>query len=229
MGIRAVIFDLDGCLVDSETMSLDILAEEMTAEGVPSTPDDLRRRFLGVSIQSIVAHVAQAAGRELRPDFAQRFEDRLLGRYESGLPLMPGATDLLDALEARGITTAIATGGSLRRLRATLQMSGLADRFGDRAFSADEVRRGKPAPDLFLLAAERLGIKPASCAVMEDSPHGIAGARTAGMHIVGFVGGSHLDGLREDHARRLRDAGADVVLDDLSSMLTALLTISETS
>ena len=159
MGIAAVIFDLDGCLVDSETMSLAILAQEMTAEGVPSAPEDLRRRFLGVSIQSIVAHVAhvaQAADRVVLPDFVQRFEDRLLDRYEAELRLIPGATDLLDAIEARGIATAIATGGSLRRLRATLQVSGLADRFGDRAFSADQVRRGKPAPDLFLLAAERL-------------------------------------------------------------------------
>lgn len=229
MGIRAVIFDLDGCLVDSETMSLDILAEEMTAEGVPSTPDDLRRRFLGVSIQSIVAHVAEAADRAVLPDFVQRFEDRLLGRYESELRLIPGATDLLDAVEARGIVTAIATGGSIRRLRATLRVSGLADRFGNRAFSADEVRRGKPAPDLFLLAAERLKVEPASCAVVEDSPHGIAGARAAGMHAVGFTGGSHLDGMREDHARRLRDAGAEIVLPDLSLMLNALLTLPETS
>lgn len=229
MAIRAVIFDLDGCLVDSETMSLEILAQEMTAEGVPSTPDDLRRRFLGVSIQAIVAHVAQAADRVVLPDFVQRFEDRLLGRYKAELRLIPGATDLLDALRARGIATAIATGGSIRRLRATLQVSGLADGFGDLAFSADQVRRGKPAPDLFLLAAEGLEVEPAACAVVEDSPHGIAGARAAGMQAVGFVGGSHLDGLREDHARRLRDAGACIVLDDLSLMLNALLTLPEPS
>ena len=92
-----------------------------------------------------------------------------------------------------------------------------------RGFSADQVRHGKPAPDLFLLAARRLGIVPGQCAVMEDSPHGIAGARAAGMRAVGFTGGSHLDGMRGDHARRLRDAGAVTVLSEMDGMVDALL------
>lgn len=227
--IRAVIFDLDGCLVDSETMSLETLAQEMAAEGVPATPEELRQNFLGVSIQSIVAHIARATDRPVLPDFAQRFEDRLLPRYDAELQLISGATDLLDALTARGIAIAIATGGSLRRLRTTLRVAGLTDRFNGRAFSADQVKRGKPAPDLFLLAAERLGVPPTACAVMEDSPHGITGARAAGMHAVGFVGGSHLNGMRQEHSQRLRNAGAAMILPDLSKMLDALLNPPRTS
>lgn len=220
--IRAVIFDMDGCLVDSEPLSLEILAAMMTAEGLPASPDDLRKRFLGVSIQSIVSHVSDALGRDL-PGFADRFEDRLIARYPAELRVIPGIFGVLDGLDAQGIAVAIATGSSVRRLHLTLQVAGLAGRFGANVFSADQVPHGKPAPDLFLLAAGRLGIAPAACAVMEDSPHGIAGARAAGMRAVGFTGGSHLDGMREDHARRLRDAGAAVVLPSLDGMVQTLL------
>ncbi|MTD99044.1 HAD-IA family hydrolase [Paracoccus sp. YIM 132242] len=221
--IRAVIFDMDGCLVDSEPMSLETLAKMMTAEGLHATPDELRKRFLGMSIQAIVRHIAEALDRPDLPDFARDFEERLLARYPAELRVIPGIPALLDDLAAQGIAVAIATGSSVRRLGITLEVAGLADRFGANIFSADQVKRGKPAPDLFLLAAERLGIAPDACAVMEDSPHGIAGAVAAGMRGVGFTGGTHLDGMRDDHARRLREAGAVAVLSDLDRMLEALL------
>lgn len=221
--IRAVIFDMDGCLVDSEPMSLETLAELMAAEGLQATPDQLRRKFLGMSIQAIVSHIAKALDRDDLPDFARVFEERLLARYPAELRVIPGIPALLDDLAARGVAVAIATGSSVRRLGITLDVAGLADRFGDRIFSADQVTRGKPAPDLFLLAADRLGIPPQACAVMEDSPHGIVGAVAAGMRAVGFTGGTHLAGMQDDHARRLRDAGAVTVLPDMTGMRDALL------
>lgn len=221
--IRAVIFDMDGCLVDSEPMALQILSEMMQAEGLAATPDDLRRRFLGVSIQAIVRDISAALGRDDLPGFARDFENRLLARYPAELRRMPGIEALLDDLAARDIAMAVATGSSVRRLGLTLEVAGLAGRFGDNVFSADQVRRGKPAPDLFLLAADRLGLPPAACAVMEDSPHGVTGARAAGMRAIGFTGGAHLDGMRDDHARRLRDAGAAAVLRDMAGMARALL------
>ncbi|SNR57819.1 HAD family phosphatase [Paracoccus sediminis] len=221
--IRAVIFDMDGCLVDSEPMSLETLGDMMGAEGLPTTRDELRQRFLGVSIQAIVRQIGEALGRDDLHDFAATFEERLLARYPSELRLIPGICGLLDDLAARDIAVAIATGSSVRRLGITLRVAGLADRFGNMTFSADQVNRGKPAPDLFLLAAERLGVRPDACAVMEDSPHGIAGARAAGMRAVGFTGGSHLHGMQADHARRLREAGAAAVLPDLAGMADALL------
>ena len=192
--IRAVIFDMDGCLVDSEPMSLETLAEMMAVEGLHATPDELRRKFLGMSIQAIVRHLSEALDRPDLPDFARIFEERLLARYPSELRVIPGIPALLDDLAARGVTVAIATGSSVRRLGITLDVAGLAGQFGDRIFSADQVRRGKPAPDLFLLAAQSVGIAPEACAVMEDSPHGITGARAAGMRAVGFTGGSHVAG-----------------------------------
>ncbi|MFD2815245.1 HAD family hydrolase [Paracoccus aerius] len=158
--IRAVIFDMDGCLVDSEPMSLETLAEMMAVEGLHATPDELRRKFLGMSIQAIVRHLSEALDRPDLPDFARIFEERLLARYPSELRVIPGIPALLDDLAARGVTVAIATGSSVRRLGITLDVAGLAGQFGDRIFSADQVRRGKPAPDLFLLAAQSVGIAP---------------------------------------------------------------------
>lgn len=221
--IRAVIFDMDGCLVDSETMSLQVLAQEMATEGVHRTTDELRRQYLGVSIQAIVAHIAKATDREMLPDFAQRFEDRLLSRYDTELRNIEGIEAVLDALRAENILVAIATGSSVHRLGVTMRVSGLSRYFTGRAFSADQVKNGKPAPDLFLLAAESLSVPPEACAVMEDSPHGVTGAVAAGMRAIGFVGGSHLDGMRTEQADRLRAAGAALVLSDLTTMRDALL------
>ena len=192
--IRAVIFDLDGCLVDSEPMALEVLGEEMAAEGAPTSAEELRKRFLGVSIQSVVDHITRFTRRAVLPDFPRRFEDRLLARYDTELRLIPGATALLDALQAQGIGMAIATGGSLRRLEVTLRVSGLERYFTGHAFSADQVRQGKPAPDLFLFAAERMGVDPAHALVIEDSQPGLQAARAAGMRVLQYRGGAHLAG-----------------------------------
>lgn len=222
--IRAVIFDLDGCLVDSEQMSLSTLAAALTEAGLPVTQDALRQRFLGVSIRSICAQLTETTGHRFAPDFAAQFETRLLARYAGeGLDPVPGIPALLEGLSQSGIATAIATGSSVLRMQASLRAAGLDALFADRGFSADQVARGKPAPDLFLLAADKLGIPPSACAVMEDSPLGVTGARAAGMRAVGFVGGSHLAGMRQAHAGRLREAGAAAVLGALDGMLSALL------
>ncbi|MBE9638581.1 HAD family hydrolase [Salipiger mangrovisoli] len=221
---HAVIFDLDGCLVDSEPHSLAAIAEEMRALGIEdATPEEIGARFLGVSISVIHAHVAQRSGAPCPPDFSDNFERRLFARYEAGLHLIPGVRALLCQLRDAGIPMAIGTGGSLRRLATTLRVADLAPFFERRGFSADQVARGKPAPDLFLLAAERLGVAPEHCVVVEDSPHGVAAARAAGMRAIGFTGGSHLDGRRNAHAEILRQAGAEEVLAEMSNMYAALL------
>ncbi|WP_298817575.1 HAD family phosphatase [uncultured Roseibium sp.] len=224
--IKAVIFDLDGCLVDSEPLSLAAVAAEMRATGLwETTVDEVREKYLGVSIQKIRADVAERLRRPCPEDFGDRIEVRLFDLYNTGLRRIEGARDLLTTLSGLGIPVAIATGGSVKRMRKTLDLAGLETHFKARAFSADQVRHGKPAPDLFLLAAKRLGVVPAHCAVLEDSPHGIAGAAAAGMRPIGFVGGSHLDGRRTEHASRLYSAGAVQVVDNLSKALEALLSI----
>lgn len=221
--VRAVIFDLDGCLVDSEPHSLAALAGEMQTIGLPrTTVEEVRERFLGVSMADICRDIERRTGGPVPADFIDRVEARLFRAYALRLRPMTGADRLLDRLEAAGLAMAIATGGSVRRMHETLRLGGLASRFAGRAFSADEVPRGKPAPDLFLKAAAVLGVPPDRCAVLEDSPHGIAGACAAGMRAVGFTGGSHLEGLQAAHRGLLLEAGASQVVGRLDEAFAAL-------
>lgn len=222
--IKAVIFDMDGCLVDSELMSLEALAAEMRAAGLEDvTAAEVGAKYLGVSLSQIILDVEAQLGKPCAPGFDDRMEARLFASFQSGLRQVEGVEDLLEMLQQSGIPVAIASGASVRRLQKTLEMSGLGRFFENRGFSADLVTRGKPAPDVFLLAAEKLDIAPQNCAVLEDSPHGIKGAVAAGMLPVGFVGGSHLSGREADHATILRDAGAWHVISHLKHALAALV------
>ena len=220
---RAVIFDLDGCLVDSEPLSIGAIIAEMAALGIPgATFEAIRDSFLGVSMRVICDHVAEKLGVDCPPDFTDRVERRLFESYRTGLRLIDGVEGLLDRLEGAGIPFAIATGGSIRRMTYTLDCAGLTGRFPRRAFSADQVARGKPAPDIFLFAAAQLQVAPSACVVVEDSPLGVAGAVAAGARAVGFVGGSHLDGRRGAHGALLAARGASPVLPDMSGMFEAV-------
>lgn len=219
----AVIFDLDGCLVDSEPLALEAIAAEMRALGIEhASTAEIRDRFLGVSIGAICEEISHGADIPYPEGFAERFEDRAIAAYRRDLRRIDGAEALLGWLADQGIAMAIATGGSIRRMTETLSIGGLSRWFEGRAFSADQVARGKPAPDLVLFAADRLGVPPEACVVVEDAPHGVKGAMTAGMRAVGFVGGSHLHGIRESHAARLRAAGADPVVARLADIPAVL-------
>ncbi|MCE6950675.1 HAD family phosphatase [Cereibacter sphaeroides] len=221
--ISAVIFDLDGCLVDSEPHSLEAISAELRAAGLRNaSADSIRAAYLGVSMTDICKDITRQSGLTLPPDFVDRVETRLFQVYAEKLRPIEGAFRLLDRLEAAGLPVAIATGGSLRRMHETLRLGGLAPRFEGRGFSAEQVARGKPAPDLFLRAARELDVTPVRCAVLEDSPHGVAGACEAGMRAVGFVGGSHLDPIREAHRAVLAAAGARPVIDSLEDAFEAL-------
>lgn len=218
---KAVIFDLDGCLVDSEPKMLESIAAQMRELGIlDATFEEIRDSFLGVTMAVIRDHVSTRLGRDCPADFQQQVEARLYEDYRQGLARMSGATILLQALRAKSVPIAIATGGSVERLGKTLFHSGLEAYFNGRAFSAEQVQRGKPAPDIFLYASEQLGVAAEDCVVIEDSPHGVEGALAAGMRAIGFDGGSHLRGIRELHARRLIAAGAEWVTRDLSSLVS---------
>ncbi len=219
-----VIFDLDGCLVDSEPLSLEAIASEMQALGIKdASAQEIGDRFLGVAMPVIADYVSGRFGAPVPGDFALRVERRLLAAYETGLRVIPGAADLLGSLQAQGFPVAIATGGSLRRMATTLDLSGLAGWFEGTASSAEEVAQGKPAPDLFLLAVERMEMAAGDCFVLEDSPHGVTGAVAAGIPAIGFVGGTHLEGQREQHASILRDAGAEQVFERLDEVRQYIL------
>lgn len=220
----ALIFDLDGCLVDSEPLSIGAIVEVVHEMGFSHvTFKDIRTRFLGVSMQIICAELTLGTGQAAYTEFVDRVETRLFATYKERLRQIDGVVAMLSTLKQNNIAMAVATGGSIRRMNETLSISGLAPWFKNSAFSADQVDHGKPAPDLFLFTAAKLGVPPDKCVVLEDSPHGVQGAVAAGMRVVGFVGGSHLDGIRDAQTDLLRSKGADAVAVTLSNALAAFL------
>jgi HAD superfamily hydrolase (TIGR01509 family) len=217
--LAAVIFDFDGVLVNSEIIALSELRDCLSEFGIRLDWDELIDTFLGASFEDVQAYVEREIGTAPGPGFRESWYARLFARYSRGLTVIPGALELLDQLDARKITYCVASGGSYRRLTFALDVTGLKSRFAHRAFSADLVARGKPEPDLFLYAVERLRVKPGDCLVVEDAVAGVRAATTAGIRSLGFVGGSHLAERRAVHGQQFRAAGAMAVIEDLREAL----------
>lgn len=206
-----VIFDFDGVIADSEVISLSSLQGALNDFGVNLDLCEMQQRFLGKSINQI-----KAEAHILNPDanwegFDTHWHAILFKRFETELAPVPGVIDLLDRLEARRLPYCIASGGSLERINYALKVLGLTSRFGH-FFSSEQVKRGKPSPDLFLYAAQTLGIEPERCLVIEDSPFGIQAGRLAGMQTIGFLGGAHLRGSQETHRQLLLEQGAHKII-----------------
>ena len=187
-----VIFDCDGVLIDSEVISARQLIEELKAYGVEMDMAFVSRHFLGRSYPVVLKEVRERWGVALPDRFEADYRARLLAAFERELQVMPGAAAAIRALRR---PYCLATSSSPERLRRSLEITGLADLFVGRTFTASEVRRGKPAPDLFLHAAAAMGADPAACVVIEDSLNGVRAGLAAGMQVWRFTGGSHLKGL----------------------------------
>ncbi|WP_090109142.1 HAD family hydrolase [Limimaricola pyoseonensis] len=196
-----VIFDCDGVLIDSEVLSAELLIELLTEEGATISFDHVRRNFLGRSFPVVARHIRETLGLDLGPDFEARYRARLLERFETALEPMPGIAAALAALADRGVPACVATSSSPPRVTRSLEIVGLTTAL-PHVFTASQVERGKPAPDLFLFAAARMGARPGRTLVIEDSLPGLEAAAAAGMTAVRFTGGSHLAGatLRHDPA-----------------------------
>ncbi|MCA3447090.1 MAG: HAD family phosphatase [Rhodobacter sp.] len=189
---RAIIFDCDGVLVDSEPAAFDLLAQDLAAHGLPLPRAEMERIFIGGTIAGVHAK-ARSLGARLPDGWVAGFYKRLYARLAEGTPLVPGVLDLLDALDAAGIPYAVGSNGSDRKMQVTLgQHPGLLDRFHDRLFSGQTLGAPKPAPDLYLYAARALGQPPSACAVIEDSPTGVRAASAAGIRCFGYA--PHGDG-----------------------------------
>ncbi|WP_347138566.1 HAD-IA family hydrolase [Paracoccus sp. SSK6] len=191
MDIGLIIFDCDGVIADSEVLSASVLIEQLAGLGIGVAPADVRRDFLGRSFPTVAQTIRQRFARPLPDSFEADYRARLLDRFAAELRPTPGILAVLDALQT---PACIATSSSPQRVARTLEVLGLADRFAGRVFTASEVRHGKPAPDLFLLAAGRMGCAPADTLVIEDSAPGIAAAQAAGMRVLHYAGGAHLRG-----------------------------------
>ncbi|MFC8736673.1 HAD family hydrolase [Streptomyces sp. NPDC048405] len=183
-----VIFDNDGVLVDSEPISNRLLAGYLTELGHPTSYEDSLRDYMGGAMHRVHDLVWERTGRRLPADFDDVFHGRVFAAFERELEPVPGAVGVLEKLAADGVAYCVASSGSHERIRVGHRKAGLDRWFDDeRIFSSQDVGRGKPAPDLFLHAAARMGVAPERCAVVEDSPLGVQAAVAAGMDVYGFT------------------------------------------
>ncbi len=200
-----VIFDCDGVLVDSEAIANETLAEALTALGLAMTGAEARRRFVGLSLKTMCRQLTDEFGLALPPGWADEVEARDFAAFRARLQPVSGVEQLIEAVDAAGVKKCVASSGSFAKMDVTLGVTGLKRRFDEVIFNASQVAHGKPAPDLFLYAADRMGVAPGACVVIEDSIHGVVGARAAGMRVIGYCGD-----ILTDRAA-LERAGAEIV------------------
>ncbi len=203
-----IIFDCDGVLVDSEYIAAQVDSELFAELGIDIGPEEVAARFSGMTSTEIFASVEAEYGRAVPDDMTERSDRELDVRLAREVEGVAGVHDMLDRLDH---ARCICSNSSGARLKTTLTRTRLWDRFRPYVYSAREVRegRGKPAPDVFLHAAEMLQTPVADVIVVEDSAHGIGGAVAAGMRVIGFTGGRHS---WPGHAESLMDAGALTVV-----------------
>lgn len=216
-----VIFDFDGVVADSEMISLSSLQTALDDFGVMLDLPEVQRRFLGKSLVQIKTETNTLNPNRNWESFDKHWHSVLFERFEKELVPLPGVVDLLDRLDDLNLPYCIASSGSLKRIKFALTVMSLTTRF-THVFSSEQVKQGKPAPDLFLHAAKTLGVKPERCMVIEDSIFGIQGARAAGMYTIGFLGGAHLEGLQASHRELLLEHGVHSIiyaLDEITFIL----------
>lgn len=184
--ISLVIFDCDGVLVDTERIAVRIDVAVLAELGWKMSEAEVIERFMGKSDDAMTREIEAHTGRKLPESWEAPFRHLYREAFAAELQPVPGVVEALDAIT---LPTCVASSGTHEKIRYTLGLTGLYDRFAGRIFSVDDVRRGKPAPDLFLHAASRMGAAPERCAVVEDSPYGVQAARAAGMRAFGYAGG----------------------------------------
>ena len=208
-----VIFDCDGVLVDGEQLAVAIDVRAIGALGWPITEAEVVERHLGRSNADVLADIAEHIGRPVPADWDEAWNAEYRRVFDEQLEAVPGVAEAIKVLAAEGFQTCVASSGSHEKMKRTLGKTGLWGFFAGRIFSATEVERGKPEPDLFLYAAKQAGLPPGRCVVVEDSRYGVAGARAAGMKAIGFAGGitpvAHL-------------TAADIVITDMADLSGAV-------
>lgn len=186
---KLLILDCDGVLIDSEIISARMLVAELARLGVTIDLPYVARHFLGRSYPTVMATIRREFGLDLPPAFEENYRETLLAAFRTDLRIMSGVAEMIAGLT---VPCCVATSSSPRRVETSLRLVGLWDRLGPVTFTASEVKNGKPAPDLFLHVAAKMGVAPADCLVIEDSLTGLRAGLAAGMQVWRFTGGSHM-------------------------------------
>lgn len=200
-----ILFDCDGVLVDSEKLSHMVLREMIAEYGVNLTLEQTLDHFMGTSAERELEVLAMLIGQQVPEDFEAQFVRRSFEAFDNSLLPVPGIQSLLAALK---LPYCVASNGPYEKMRFTLGHTGLLPFFEGRLFSAQDVKRAKPAPDLFLHAAAAMGVAAKDCIVVEDSVTGVTAAISAGMKVLGFAA--------MGQGEKLRQAGAHLVFDDMA-------------
>jgi len=199
MTIELVIFDCDGVLVDSEFIANHILAEELTRIGLPTTYAESIRFYMGKSEKDCLSLIAEKLGGQPPPSLMENYHSRTVIAFAQDLKPVEGISD---ALRQIPLTKCVGSSGSHQKIHTSLSQTGLQAFFKNNIFSASDVERGKPHPDLFLYAADKMEVTPAACIVIEDSVPGVTAAKGAGMRVFGYAALTS--------AAQLQSAGAEV-------------------
>lgn len=210
-----VIFDCDGVLVDTETLANRLLTRVLAEDDFDVGYEEVRRLFVGKTMEAVVTHVEAAIGRPLGDHWPAYIREETLKAFSDGIEAVPGVREVLEKLTALNVPYCVASSGKFEKMRFTLGSSGLLPFVENVLFSAEQVGKGKPAPDLFLFAAKSMGHASASCVVIEDSVPGVQAAVAAGMPVLGYTGDPHTD------AVGLKNEGAHV-FDDMSALMDLL-------
>jgi HAD superfamily hydrolase (TIGR01509 family) len=213
-GPGLVIFDCDGVLVDSEPVANRLLAEMLRELGLDLTQEQIFQNFVGYSLPHCLRVIEGMLGRPPPENFLRELQARTFAAFKTELRAMPGIEQVLDALQAAGVPYCVASSGDHEKMNTTLGITGLLPRFAGRIFSVTQVARGKPAPDVYLFAARQLGVGPAACVVVEDTPPGVQAGVAAGMTVFGFC--AHTP------EQKLKAAGAHRTFDVMRQLVTML-------
>jgi len=206
---KALIFDFDGVIADSEVLANTVLAEIVTELGVPTTVEDSYRTYLGKRFSEIIAEIERTVGRQLPLSFGDQYQTRTLDRFRQSLLPITGVREFIARFGH--VPRCIASSSSPDRLALCLDVMNMTSLFDGRVFSASNVERGKPYPDIFLHASASIGVPPNACIVIEDSPSGVTAARAAGCTVVGLLAAGHIP---DDHGTHLKKAGAHYLARD---------------
>lgn len=207
--LKLAIFDCDGVLVDSEPISNEVLARMLTEQGLPTTLAQSRRAYQGLLLADILTAAEAQLGHSLPESWLDRYERERSAAFREGLRPIRGVAAAIERIGEAGMAVCVASQGKIEKTRLSLQLTGLDTLFDDGAlFSAYQVPRGKPHPDLFLYAARAMGVDPSKCMVIEDTPSGVQAAVAAGMRVLGYSADSDEQALRQAGAETFRSLDA---------------------
>jgi HAD superfamily hydrolase (TIGR01509 family) len=210
--IKHVIFDCDGVLIDSEAVSMATDQKLLASCGVEISIAEMHRRFVGKTFQAMIDEIEAELSVSLPKDLEARKDDLMVAEYRQSLQPVLGVREALDQIF---LPKSIGTNGPRARALLALDVTGIAHHFDGRLTTFEEVKEGKPAPDVYLLAAKRAGVKPEQCAVIEDSVTGMMAAAAAGCHAVGFTGSN---AHRDEHALALSAVGAKHIIHHMAEL-----------